>query len=160
MPTFLQVENGEVLGYVTGAKVQASAKLVEADDALMTEYRTLEKQLLDAEQPGRVLYNNGRFSLPVDGRPRLSATSDKATIAADGVDTATITISVLRADGTVNTGFTAVRMFEFRSGRFWRLSFQNGVATKTFATRTSGRFSIETTPEYRLREPLHIIAYE
>ncbi len=160
MPTFLRVEGGEVTGRVSGPKIQPSATLVLADDTMLAQLRDLEAQIYASGRTARVQYDKGALSLPPDSRPFLRIASDKPEIAADGVDAATITFSVLRQDGNVNTNFNGTRTFEVFEGRYLRLVFASGVATKRFKTLNSGLYGIRSTDTYRLESPFSLIAYE
>lgn len=160
MPTFLNVENGEVLGYVSGSKIQPFESLIEVDQDVLRELAELERQMASASQPGRVLFSNGKLSLPQDARPYLSITADKEYVAADGQDSARVTVRFLLPDGSTDTRVSGSQIFKTQSGRHWRLDFVDGVAVKDFRTDKSGRFDIESTYDFRLREPFSLVAYE
>lgn len=160
MPTFIRIEGGEVIGRVSGPKIQPSDTLVQADDAMLAQLRDLEAQIYASGRTVRVQYDNGTLSLPADSRPYLRIASDKPEIAADGVDTATITFTALRADGATMGGFNGQRTLEVFEGRYLRLVFSSGVATKRFKTTTSGLYGIRSTDTYRLESPFSLIAYE
>lgn len=103
---------------------------------------------------------------PTDTRPYVDVTADKTEIDADGVDEAIITFTVLRPDGTPNTTFTATRRFKTPPGilgdrqRNIRLSFTNGVATKSLKTTKSGDYTVKSNYLFKVKTPVTVSAYE
>lgn len=158
MPLFLQVDKGEVAGYLT-AKV-GPAGYIEATDLQRQQLRAAYEAMAATSQPGRPTYAaDGTIGVPVDARPVLSMVANKTEFAADGVDSCTVTVSLLRANGSVNTAFNGSRTFRLVSGDYWRLNFSAGVATKTLRTTVSQRIEQRSVDEFRLVEPLVVIAY-
>lgn len=158
MPLFLQVKKNEVVAYVT-AKA-APAGYIEASDLQRQQLRAAYDAMAATSQPGRPTYGaDGTIGVPVDARPVLSMVADKAEFAADGVDSCTVTVSLLRANGSVNTAFNGSLTFRLVSGDYWRLNFVAGVATKTLRTTVSQRIEQRSVEEFRLVEPLSVIAY-
>lgn len=158
MAIFIEVDKGEVVSYVS-AKV-GPAGFIEATDPQKKQLRAAYDAMAATAQPGRPTYAaDGTIGVPVDARPVLSMVPDKTEFAADGVDSCTVTVSLLRANGTVNTGFNGSRIFRLVSGDYWRLNFVAGVATKTLRTTVSQRIEQRSVEEFRLVEPLSVIAY-
>lgn len=164
MVAFLKVEiaTNLVLGTQRGGSIPPAPpgwRFVERTDAEMAEFHALEKQASNERRKAVITEIGGVVELAPDTRPFIDATVDKTEIDADGVDTAILTVRVLKPDGTPNTGFNGtVRAVIF--GAFYvKFEFTAGVATKNLKTTQSGIYPMGSTNDYRLKSPLTISAY-
>jgi FtsP/CotA-like multicopper oxidase with cupredoxin domain len=132
-------------------------------------YHTLRRQWTDDGREGiGVIHDpaDDTIKLAEDNRPTLRVEADKTEMLANGVDEVTLTISVLKADGSVNTNFNGTRKDKiprwfFGDGPRWvSLSFTNGVATKKFKVTESGDYRIRNNARFKVETPLTIEAYE
>jgi len=166
MAQFLIIKKAtnEIVGYQSGGATippdTDERQHLEADDAMMALWRSTKTAMKVAAQGGAPQWSGTTIIRPADTRPYLRIESDKAEIAADGIDSTTVTVTVLNDDGTTKTGFDADRLFTTESGRVWKLSFTRGVATKVFRTKTSGTFDVVNTMDFRLEKPFMVTAFE
>jgi hypothetical protein len=131
---------------------------LDCDDAKMAEYFSLEAE---ARQQGRIpviLEDGGMLSLEEDNRPYFSVTANKLEAVADNVDFITFTMTALNSNGSV-MDFTGSLKFTFNM-KLYKLNFVNGVATYNGKFIQSGRFTIASSNDYKVKEPLTVEAYE
>lgn len=102
-------------------------------------------------------WDGSNFIELADDRAFVRVTSDVAEIELPG--SATLTFQVLKADGTDNTTFNGVRIYEI-FGRLMKLTFSNGVALKTFTPTETGKVEFNSDTSVRLEGPLRITVVE
>lgn len=158
--------SGEVIGWVRSPKAvalpaaPAGRTFVEAAEADIEQYETMSRTLRAQRRSARVKWVSGALTLPADARQRVRVVADKASVRADGTDMVTLTISALRADGTVRTGLNRSVQFETLGGRVLQLDFVSGVATKTIPMPASGRFRIQSNDAIDVEAEVEITAVE
>jgi len=113
-----------------------------------------------------ILWDGNAFVLAPDNRPFVDITSDLSEIemAADGsvAVPATLTIQVLKTDGSNNTTFSGTRTGRI-FGRFMKFSFTNGLATKVYIPRTTsdqGVRRLESNAAIKIKTPAEIKVVE
>lgn len=134
--------------------------VVEATDADVETYRAFDHACFTDQRPDRPLYQNGAVVLPDDPRPRFRIAADKATVRADGTDTVILTVTALRADGTVRAAFDQSVVYELPGGRLLGLDFVDGIATKAIKMPQSGRFRLGSTKLAKIETAIDLTAVE
>ena len=140
----------------------AGVAFFDATDIQIEEFTSLQGVASRDGRDTSVLYNDGILILPDDNRFFVDVTVDPAhqvaedehagEIAADGIDTAVITFTKLKSDGTTQLGFNKTINTELFS-RVIRLVFVAGVATKNLKTRKSEVTLITSDVRARLKTP-------
>lgn len=102
-------------------------------------------------------WNGSVFVELTDDRAFIRVTSDVAEIELPG--SAALTFQVLKPDGTDNTTFNGVRIYEIFE-RLMKLTFANGMASKTFTPSDTGRVEFNSDVSVKLEDPLRITVVE
>ena len=157
---------GRLLGWTIGPGAlpnnTANRQYIEATPTRESAVNARTAQAKSEERDAVILYDSVAdvFSLAPDSRPFFRVTTDKTQIAADGIDTATVTVTSLLPDATTNTSLNGPVILSTQSGRRFLLNFVDGVAVKQFKTTQSGEFDVTSTNEYKLEAPMAIVAVE
>lgn len=117
---------------------------VEADDALLTLVDTLHREAADDGRADAVVYSDGQFGLAPDDRPRFRV--ETSALAEVGVEQA-FTVTAIDAEGNAVTALNGEQRMRVND-RIFKLTFVDGVATRTFAFDKSGVFVIASSPDY------------
>lgn len=152
---FNLVNGNEINGWQESAKAtEVPANAVLTDDAGRTLYQTLKGQSIQDGRDGKVLWNSTTQlpELPVDNRIVLDLTADKQYVPLNGTLTLTFTLP-----NNPNVNNTFYRKFY---GRWLKLDFTNGVATKTLTMTENGKFKIESNEQYKILTPVEFIVHE
>jgi len=134
--------------------------LIEATDEQISEYEALSRQVRAERRSVRVRSVGGALSLPADTRQRVRIEVDKTSVLADNTETVTLTVTALKADGTVRNALTRSVDFETMGGRVIRLDFVNGVATRQIRMPASGRWRIQSNDDIAVETDVEIVAAE
>lgn len=128
---------------------------------LVEEWRNKQTIMRDAGRNARVRWNGTALVIPPDNRPILEITStgtvdpdeDAVLIDADNTDSVTLTVTAKRRNGTVNTNYQGNRVVDVDSGDrilTMRFNFVDGIATRPFRTRHSGRYRARSNPKFQI----------
>ena len=156
----------EIGGWQSGASLPTGN--VEVTQADITAYNDAQQTLRSQGRSERPLWLLGAVSIPTDVRPIFRLSCNRANDAqlsapvldADGVDGVTVTLEKMSDDTTVDTTLQGPLILTTASGRTWRFTFVDGVATKVFKTSVSGSFDVESNPSFRLLAPFKLVAVE
>lgn len=153
---WFNLKNGnEIAGWQESAKAtEVPAGSVLTDDAGRTLYQTLKGQSLDDGRDGTVLWNSTLSlpELPVDDRIVVNLSADKTHVELNSTLTLAFTLP-----NNPNLNNTFYRKFY---GRWLKLDFVNGVATKILTMTENGKFRIASNEQYKITSPVEFIVYE
>jgi hypothetical protein len=163
MPVAISVNKttGEIIGNQRSAQLSegdvvdaAESWIVTLTDAQESAFRIKRHSARTDGLESAVHYdiNTKVFSIPADARPILAFQSDKRRLSADGLDKATIVVTVSPA--------TTDPVKAFLGEEYFLLDFVNGEATITYSTVTSGRFIIRSTKDFKVATPFVLHAFK
>lgn len=129
------------------------------DDTEFAALKELGEQLrADGLNPTtHVLWDGITFIAAPDTRPYVDITSDVVEIELPLA--ANLTFQILKLDGTDNTTFNGNRI-AWIFGRLMKLTFLDGVASKTFTPIETGYYDLASQADVRIKTPLRITVVE
>lgn len=156
MAYWFNLRDTQIVGTGRGKAVPIGATGV--DETTFTQYQALKKKAVSEGRTPVITYENDTLALAPDNRIILKfdiSTNDtvdgKDVIEADGVDAATITISVMQTDEvTVRKNVNATRLLPLFGGRLFKVTVVKGVGTVSFTTTETGVYSVQSNDEYKL----------
>jgi len=155
-------ESNKVVGwqrsYSNTIPSNVGKRVLECDSAKMEEYFTLEEEAILQNRFAVVIENDGELYLEDDNRPYFSVSADKLEALADNSDIITFTMTCLDSDDNVIPINESMK-FSFNN-KLYKLNFVDGVATYDSKFKESGRFTISTTQDYKVKDALTVEAYE
>jgi len=171
------VENSEIHGHTESSNALAPPpdegirSYPEATDSDLDEYRAAKNAISLEKRSDLPGWDGNQVVLPPDTRPKIRVTSSRAPdpsqnaiiLDADGADTIDLTFTALNADGTVNTspnGTKILTLFYELTRRRYKLTFVNGVSTKTIKAKNPGEYLITSYDDLNVESDLLIYAVE
>lgn len=131
-------------------------KYISVSDAQLESFFEAQKQSRQTRRSQEEITWDGNAAvLPTDSRVYLEIIPSKTELDADGIDTITLTINKLIANGNIDSTFTATRKLDIINRRI-RLSFVGGTATKILRTRSSEPIEIQSNSNVRLKNDVTI----
>lgn len=160
--TVLVLKEGtnEVIGYQSGGVATPpdgnGKRYVEVTDAECAQWRAAAQVAAAARHGKRPIWDEGSRTVgqPSDTREEFSIQVTGGQI--DVTANAPVTLSVTCVS---NPSFTGPVVFELDTRRI-QVPMVNGEGSKVLSAAVSGRWIMESTPEYRLSAPVTIEAVE
>jgi len=154
-----------VTGYQESPSLSGAGVVPDADGAL---YAQAQAAISAGALHSMVTWDGTAILVGTDPRALFNVviTTDQPTgtngediILADGVSTATVTITMVDGVGAT-VPYTGTRIAEFFDGRIAMLNYVSGVAVKTFTSKKSGVFKLASTEAYKLTGEVTVFAVE